>query len=214
MGTGPPSSANASYSGRRQLAGEVRRGFRCHHYDASDPKYTTPYEWKYCTNMQIGETYEIHWPHSAAGACGTKFQYQTPFYDGVFCKDGIITVAPLNTYEKIGVQSQTFTIVNDEDYYYGDLIKGMIVSDTQGADMAMYTGSTTGTTRDNDVCSRYTSITWKVDRTCHQISASSFDKLCKDMLDMADDMSGDVYPHGSRTLVADHLTANNQQSRQ
>ena len=49
----------------------------------------------------------MHWPHSAAGACGTEWQYQTPFYDGVFCKEGIVNIlTPLNTYEKIGVQGQ------------------------------------------------------------------------------------------------------------
>lgn len=126
----------------------------------------------------------------------------------------MITIAPLNTYEKIGVHSQTFVIVNDEQFYEDRLIDGMIVKDDKGSDIAMYTGSTTGTSRDNDVCSRYTPITWQVDRKCHMVSASSFDKLCKDMLDMTDDMSGDIYPHGSRTLVADHLTADNQQTRQ
>ena len=56
---------------------------------------------------QVGETYEVHWPHSAAGSCGTEWQYQTPFYDGVFCKDGIVNIlTPLNTYKKIGVQGQ------------------------------------------------------------------------------------------------------------
>lgn len=73
-GTGP--AVNESSSHRR--LGE-RLGFRCHHYDSHDPKFTTPYEWKYCKHMEIGETYEVHWPHSAAGACGTKYQYQTPF---------------------------------------------------------------------------------------------------------------------------------------
>ena len=85
---------------------------------------------------------------------------------------------------------------------------------THWVDVAKYIGSTTGTTRDNEMCSRYTPITWQVDRKCHLISASSFDKLCKDMLDMKDDMSGDVYPHGAREVVAHHLTANNQQTRQ
>ena len=45
------------------------------------------------------------------------------------------------------------------------------------------------------------------------ISASSFDKLCADMLTQSDDMSSDIYPHGSRELVATHLAANNQQTR-
>jgi len=188
-----------------------RHGFSCHHYNAFDAKFTTDYDWQYCVNMHVGETYEIHWPHSAAGACGTPNQYQTPFYDGVFCNDGIISLDPLNTFSKIGVQSQVFTIVNDERYYYPELLRGMIVDGAMGQDIAKYTGSTTGTSRNNTVCSTYTPITWQVDRKCHLISASSFDKLCADMLTQRDDMSGDLYAHGSRELVADHLAADNHQ---
>ena len=103
--------------GHRQLAAGARLGHRCHHYNAADAKFTSEYNWQHCVGMHVGETYEVHWPHSAAGACGTKWQYQTPFYDGVFCNDGVISIAPLNTYEKIGVQGQVFTIVNDETYY-------------------------------------------------------------------------------------------------
>ena len=188
-------------------------GFRCHHYDVADPKFTKPYEWQHCTDMKVGETYEVHWPHSAAGACGTQWQYQTPFYDGVFCRDGIVNIlTPLNTYKKIGVQSQIFTVVNDEAYFH-NLFGGMIVEGDYGADIAMYTGSTTGTSRDNDLCSRYAPITWQVDRKCHLISASSFDKMCERMKAQSDDMTGDIVPHGSRELVADNLVANNQQNR-
>jgi len=203
-GKGPSSSM------RRKLGTNIRAGFQCHHYDSADAKFTTPFNWQHCVNMEVGQTYEIHWPHSAAGACGTPAQYQTPFYDGVFCRDGIISLDPLNTYQKIGVQSQVFTIVNDEDYYYPDLMRGMIVEGDFGADMAKYTGSTTGTSRDNVRCSAYTPITWQVDRKCHLISASSFDKMCADMKAQRDDMSGDFYPHGARELVADHLAADNQ----
>ena len=162
--------------------------------------------------MMVGQTYEIHWPHSTVGACGTPYQYQTPFYDGVFCTDGIVSLSPLNTYQKIGVQSQVFTIVNDEEYYHHNLLAGAIVESGMWSDVAKYTGSTTGTSRDNEMCSRYTPITWQVDRTCHMISASSFDKLCADMKAMKDDMSGDLYAHGSRAMSATHLVANNQQS--
>ena len=66
---------------RRELASggdyddhEIRGGFRCHHFDAADEKHTKPYEWKHCKDMEVGETYEVHWPHSAAGACGTVNQ--------------------------------------------------------------------------------------------------------------------------------------------
>merc|ERR1712070_867141 len=116
-------------------------------------------------------------------------------------------------YKMIGVQSQVFTVVNDESFYEDNLISGMIVGGTKGQDIAKYTGSTTGTSRDNSVCSRYTPITWQVDRTCHMVSASSFDKMCQDMLAMNDDMSGDVHPHGAREVVSHELTANNQANR-
>jgi len=212
-----PPSAAANVTGRRMTAAAghgPRLGFQCSHYDSSDPKFTTPFNWVHCDQtMEVGQTYEIHWPHSAAGACGTEHQYQSPFYDGVFCRSGIITIAPLNTYEKIGVQAQIFTIVNDEDYYYPNLIDGARTGGDFWSDVAMYTGSTTGTSRDNTMCSRYTPITWQVDRQCHLISASSFEKMCMDMRGMHDDMSMDRHAHGARTLVASRFTANNQQSR-
>merc|ERR1719188_2386403 len=82
-----------------------------------------------------------------------------------------------------------------------------------GKDIAYYTGSTTGTSRNNEICSAYTPITWQVDRKCHMISASSFDKMCYDMKMQRDDMSGDTHAHGSRELVKDSLVANNQQRK-
>eukprot|EP00543_Licmophora_paradoxa_P009365 CAMPEP_0202474304 /NCGR_PEP_ID=MMETSP1360-20130828/92310_1 /ASSEMBLY_ACC=CAM_ASM_000848 /TAXON_ID=515479 /ORGANISM="Licmophora paradoxa, Strain CCMP2313" /LENGTH=389 /DNA_ID=CAMNT_0049101419 /DNA_START=20 /DNA_END=1189 /DNA_ORIENTATION=+ len=194
---------------RRRLAGDVRQGFQCTSYDSSDTKFTTPYEWQHCKDMVVGQTYEVHWPHSAAGACGTINQYQTPFYDGVFCRDGVLT----DTASQIGVQAQVFIIVNDESYYYPDLMRGMIVDGEMGADIAKYTGSTTGTSRDNDICSQYAPITWQVDRKCHMVSASTFDKMCADMKAQRDDMTDDLHAHGSRELVADHLAADNHQRK-
>ena len=98
--------------------------------------------------------------------------------------------------------------MNDEQYYYPDLIKGMMVAGDYGQDLAIYTGSTTGTSRNNDdSCSAYSPITWQVDRKCHLISASSFDKLCSDMKAQLDDMSGDLYPHGSRLVVSQSLAS-------
>jgi hypothetical protein len=213
QGTGP-NFTEADGSGGlddRRLATNARLGFQCHKYNKNDVKFTKPYDWKHCVSMHVGQTYEVHWPHSAAGACGTPYQYQSPFYDGVFCRPNIISLNPLNTYSKIGVQSQVFTIVNDEAYYYPDLMRGMIVNGDYGKDITKYTGSTTGTSRNNKVCSKYTPITWQVDRKCHLISASSFDKMCADMKQQADDMSEDLHAHGSRELVADELAADNHQ---
>jgi len=200
-------------SSRRLAAAQTARlGFRCHLYDSKDPRFgNTSYKWQHCHDMYVGETYEVHWPHSAAGACGTIHQYQTPFYDGVFCKENIINLDPLNTWQKIGVQSQIYTIINDENYYYPDLLRGMIIEGDYGKDVAKYTGSTTGTSRNNNICSRYAPITWQVDRKCHLISASSFDKLCADMKAQQDDMSADLHAHGSRILVLSKYAANNMQ---
>jgi len=162
----------------------------------------------------FGDTYEVHWPHSAAGDCGTPNQYQTPFYDGVFCHfaaanaNGAV-LANLSIH--VGVQAQVFTIINDEDYYYPDLMRGMIIDGDYGKSMAHYTGSTTGTSRSNTVCSKYTPITWQVDRACHLISASSFDKMCADMKQQRDDMSDDLHAHGAREVVLPEFTANNIQ---
>lgn len=214
-------SYNVSDYSERLLAEEdVRGGFRCHHYDADDEKFTKPYEWKHCHNMEVGETYEVHWPHSVAGACGTINQYQTPFYDGVFCKlpvEAFLEVAkdPQNVANAVGVQAQIYTIVNDESYFYPDMMRSWIVDEVDGMaqDIAYYTGSTTGTTRNNEICSQYTPITWQVDRKCHIISASSFDKLCYDMKQQRDDMSYDTHAHGSRELVKDWMVANNQNDR-
>ena len=88
-------------------------------------------------------------------------------------------------------------------------MRGMIVDGDFGSDIAKYTGSTTADSRSNEICSQYSPITWQVDRKCHMISASSFDRLCYDMLQQRDDMSGDVHPHGSRETVADEWAANN-----
>jgi len=196
-------------SGRR--LGQARLGGRCHKYNANDAKFTTKYQWHHCKDMHVGETYEVHWPHSGAGACGTPYQYQTPFYDGVFCRDGIVSLDPLNTFSKIGVQGQIFTIVNDEAYYYPELIRGAIVDGEMWKHVTKYTGSTTGTSRNNVICSRFTPITWQVDRKCHLISASSFDKMCADMKNMAADMTNDLHPHGSRELVISKMAADNHQ---
>lgn len=209
-GTGPDDHDDHDH---RALAGEARLGLRCHHYDKEDEKFTKEYDWKHCVNMHVGETYEVHWPHSLAGDCGTVNQYQTPFYDGVFCNAERLDLSILQ--QQVGVQAQVFTIVNDEDHYFPDLIKGMIVDNAlgMGTEVTKYTGSTTGTSRDNEICSGYGPITWQVDRKCHLVSASTFDKMCADMKMQRDDMSDDLYPHGSRELVSDDLASNNHVNR-
>jgi hypothetical protein len=192
---------------------QVQDGFRCHHYDATDARFTTPYNWQNCKGLEVGKTYEVHWPHSAAGDCGTVNQYQTPFYDRVFCNlplKGFMGLAAQDIANAVGMHGQVFTIVNNESYFYPDMIRGMIVDKEMGKDMHIYTGSTMGETRSNKMCSQYAPITWQVDHRCHMISASSFDKMCYDMKMQHDDVTNDLHPHGLRELVKDDLAANNQ----
>jgi len=218
-------------------AADARQGLQCHHYNPDEAMYTTAYDWEHCVDMEVGQTYEVHWPHSAAGMCGTKWQYQLPFYDGVFCRakdDFGVPIISLgdhpafNVNKKVGVQGQVFTIVNTdidkdgepdegtEDYTYDTLFEGAWgANEADGIhwnDVAKYIGSTTGTSRqgggnEGDQCSLYAPITWQVDRTCHKISAASFDLMCKTMKEQADDMSDDLYPHGSREVVTPEFSA-------
>jgi len=41
---------------RSMLAESVRQGFQCHFYNKDDAKFTKPYEWKYCKDMEVGQT--------------------------------------------------------------------------------------------------------------------------------------------------------------
>jgi hypothetical protein len=174
-------------------------GYECNIRDSVSDEQLKEYNWLYCQDMHVGTTYEVHWPHSDAGNCHGKWdsienaRYQTPFVDGVYCHSTTDSVE--NT--KIGVVGQVFLIVNDEKYYMPDLLHGMNAS--IATNVAKYTGSTTGPSVNNEMCAAYAPISWHVDRKCHLVSASSFDKMCKEMLAMG--MSGDVHPHGSRDLV-------------
>uniref|UniRef100_A0A7S4K0M4 Uncharacterized protein n=1 Tax=Odontella aurita TaxID=265563 RepID=A0A7S4K0M4_9STRA len=132
-GNGPHDNIpRPKWADRDLSAGKDRDGFRCNHYDEKDERFTKPYDWKYCVNMEVGETYEVHWPHSAAGDCSTVNQYQTPFCDGVFCNLDVETFTaiaqdPQNIANAVGVHGQVFTVVNDESYFYPDMMRGMTV---------------------------------------------------------------------------------------
>ena len=149
-----------------------------------------------------------------------KWQYQYPFYDGVFCGQGPETISigngdladPPNTFnvnKRGGVQGQVYTIINSDatEYQHDTLFYGAWMGQNHWSDVATYIGSTTGTSRDNNVCSMYSPITWQVDRTCHVISARSWDHMCKLMLEQADDLEYETHPHGSRKLVNNEFSA-------
>ena len=119
---------------------------------------------------------------------------------------------PTNTFnvnKRVGVQGQVYTIINSDatEYQHDTLFYGAWMGQDHWSDVATYIGSTTGTSRDNNVCSMFSPITWQVDRTCHVISARSWDHMCKLMLEQEDDLEYETHPHGSRKLVGDQFSS-------
>ena len=210
--TDPPASMTrtALVPPENQPLSKQKPCLRCHHYDADDPKFTTPYVFKHCSEMEVGKTDKVHWPHANTGTCSTIYQYQTPFIDSVFCNlshEAFTEMTPQELADNVGVQGQVFTIVNDEDW-------GMIVnindSKPMGVDLTICTRSSTGDKFDIILCSPVTPVTWQVDRKYHLISASSFDAMCTEMELQVSNMSSQVKLMGSHDLVADEYAANNQ----
>jgi hypothetical protein len=195
----------------------IEAGNFCPGFDAKDPKFTTAYKFEHCTDMKVGYTYEMHWPNSNLGMCGSEWQYQTPFMNGVLCKatagnltpgDAVASVFDAKS-TKIGVQGQIFTIVNDPAYDYPDwdALKGW--NTALAEDVAVYQGSTTGLKDGNKVCTRSGGmVSWQVDRGCHLISAKAFDNLCKIMKQQKSDMSADTRPRNARKTTAPAITTN------
>jgi len=183
---------------RRKLAGDVLPGWFCEADMENDPLFAEEYDWQYCEDTHVGYTYEIHWPHSDANVCG----YYSDGLAGLFCK-GLPSVA--------GVQGQVFVVVNSDEpqYQLPTLFNGMQMS--EGMSIAKYTGSSTGTSHDNEICSPY-NVQWHVDRACNMISAKSFDEMCKTMKEVMG-MSKDLYPHGSRILVDPEFVSNQPMTR-
>lgn len=106
----------------------------------------------------------------------------------------------------VAVIARVYTLVTDAAYDDDDLFKFSLHADfervkREGDTLVMYPGSTTGTSHDNEICSPY-AITWLVDIKCNMVSANSFDKMCKDMVERATGtIDKDLHPHGSRKLM-------------
>jgi len=181
----------------RRLAGnkKPRPGFMCETKSLTQEQ-RKPYKFQHCTgDVAVGKTYEIHYVHSSAG-----YSPEESLAAGVEAlSDGLGGAANgrglLNP--MIVVKAVVVQLVNGAQLV-DDLLHDWNVGPGHN-DTVMYQGSTTGQSHDNKICSPY-SITWHVDRACHKISPSSFDKLCADMFKVYG-MQYDLEPHGSRKLV-------------
>ena len=181
----------------RRLAADGRVGHMCCNakelHDADDPLVANEYDWKYCQDMHVGMSYELHWPHSSLGHCQSEWQFQEPFMDGVLCKATIggldiatAVDALMDRAASVGVEGQVFTIVNSDDPTSSDYLRptwdALNGWDADLAtDRAYYQGSTTGDAANNDDQCRGTGgvVTWHVDRECHLLEAATMDNLCR-----------------------------------
>jgi len=185
---------DAAPGGRRLAEGAVRPGFMCDTAGLSESQ-TAPYVFQHCRgDVQVGKSYEVHYVHSSAGY--TSEELEGADQDGI--DDGLGGAANgrglLNP--MIVVQGQVFQIVAGAENVT-DLLHGWTVVGHENS--VMYSGSTTGESHDNAVCSPYV-ITWHVDLACHRVSPEAFDNLCRQMNETYQ-LVADLYPHGSRKLL-------------
>lgn len=192
--------ANAN---RRLAAGAVRPGFMCSNDNLTDAQMA-PYEFQYCKgDVQVGKSYEVHYVHSTAGThaadvAGDDEATADLMADGLGgAANGRGLLNPM-----VVVEGQVYHIVNDESLTSSSteshILHGWSVETHDKA--VMYAGSTTGGSHNNQVCSPY-AITWHVDLKCHRVSASDFDKMCKEKAEKYG-LYNDLYPHNSRVLVS------------
>jgi hypothetical protein len=185
-----------AYDNARRLAAgtTVRPGFMCPRASLSTAQLA-PYNFQYCRGqMEVGKSYEVHYVHSSAGYHPSEIVNadQDAMDDGLGgAANGRGLLNPM-----VAVQGQVYQIVQGAATV-NDLLHGWTVVGHQNS--VMYTGSTTGPSHNNQVCSPYV-ITWHVDKACHQVSPESFDNLCRQMQELYQ-LENDLYPHGSRIIL-------------
>lgn len=190
---------------RRLAEGPVAAGWRCGDPAALSADEKKPYSFSHCKNVEVGETYEIHYVHSSAGWSDEDIAQSSKGTDEKM-QDGLGGAANgrgmLNP--MVVVQAQVYQIVQGAQVI-DDMLHGWLNETIRKkSSCVMYAGSTTGPSNTNEFCSPFT-VTWHVDKDCHQVSPESFDNLCKQMWDDYK-LDLDRAPHGSREIVsADHV---------
>jgi hypothetical protein len=154
------------------------------------------YSWEYCSNTEVGQTYEMHYVYSS----GTANE------NGIVGGLGGAFAVHINP--TVTVRAQIYYIVNDDsadvdDFGFSGWNTALI------SDAVAYSGSTTGRSWNNEVCSPY-HVTWHVDRHCQRVSAKSFDAMCMEMKNL--NMDVDTEPHWTRDLVSANYTSSVQRT--
>ena len=184
----PPQTTSTTLLGRHHA--DPQLGHYCQAQTSLSAAQLTPYAFQHCDPATaVGQTYENHYVWSTGGTS---------------IGDGLAGAFARTDNAAVLVEAQVYVIVNDPAApVHSDMMHGM--NKTLATDAVKYLGSTTGTSYNNGPsCSPY-SITWHVDKTCHLVSAQSFDAMCASMQSYG--MEHDLSPHSSRILVASSLAS-------
>jgi len=154
------------------------------------------YAFEHCENVEVGQTYEVHWVYST-GAAADEAKRLTPGLGGAMTTQVNPTVA---------VRAQVFYVTSDDADDIDDFAFAGWRSENVGdGDAAYYLGSTTGRKYDNDASCSPVQVSWNVDRKCRGVSAKTLDAMCAAMKEAG--MEADAAPQGSRDLVTAELSA-------
>ncbi|CAJ1397825.1 unnamed protein product [Effrenium voratum] len=167
------------------------------------PVQLEPYEFEYCKNVSVGNTYEFHWVFSTgAPLVGLRDDGEE---GQLGITDGLGGALNRTNNPKVIVRGQACRIINNasldteakiEADYADFLTQWRTPPAGQGV---RYMGSTTGDAFNDEVCSPI-EVNWHMDTKCCTLSAQAFDRTCKAMYD--EGLRDDLKPKGSRAPVS------------
>jgi len=190
---------------KNDIEPNVTAGYACTSRATNPPVYI----FQHCQNVTVGGTYEVHYVHSSAGYNKTHLEHaSTEDID-----DGLGGAASGRGIRNptIAVEAMTMFIVEDDQEGFNESIMfGWSTMPNRSA--ISYMGSTTGESHNNKICSPYV-VTWHVDLTCHNVKASAFDEMCRQMKENFT-MTEDLKPHGSREIVSGDFVVKSEYIKQ
>jgi len=182
LGAEHKSTGEYDIPGTASSVSSATPGYRCD-TTTLESNQMAAYDFQYCKEVEVGETYELHWVHSN---------------NGIGLGGGLGGAFARGQNPTVSVAAQVFVVVNDPSKAISNLVDKIQQNGQSGFYVRSYMGSTTGGSYDNEVCSPYT-VSWHVDPTCRLVDAASFDQMCKTLKEF--DAEADIHPHSSRVIV-------------
>ncbi len=138
-------------------------------------------EYNGCQGIAEGDTIEVHWVHTS---CDTETKGVKPLGSGL--NACLTTICPN---PQLRVVAQVFVVQKGGKLKFPDTVPVSHKDPT-----VVYTGSTTGTSWNNNHCSPL-QVTWDVKTTCDTLNIDDFSKWC------SKNKYNDNHAHGVRDLV-------------